>query len=71
MGRSRLTHPAFTGAVALLAVNDHVLKPLVGGWLTGKLSDVAGVFVVRGGCIALWRDYFDMDALRRGLADLG
>jgi limonene-1,2-epoxide hydrolase len=33
--------------------------------------EVAGVFVVRGGRIALWRDYFDMDALRRGLADLG
>jgi limonene-1,2-epoxide hydrolase len=33
--------------------------------------EVAGVFVVRGGSIALWRDYFDMDALRRGLADLG
>lgn len=33
--------------------------------------EVAGVFVVRGGFIALWRDYFDMDALRRGLAELG
>lgn len=33
-------------AVALLAVNDHVLKGLPGApsWLTGKLSDVAGLF---------------------------
>lgn len=41
-----LTHPAFTGAVALLAVNDHLLKPAVATWWTGKLSDFAGVFVV-------------------------
>ena len=36
----------FTGAVALLAVNDHVLKDRAGGWWTGKLSDVVGVFIV-------------------------
>lgn len=41
-----LGRPAFTGAVAVLAVNDHVLKGWAPGWLTGKLSDVAGVFVV-------------------------
>jgi hypothetical protein len=39
-------HPAVTGAVAVLAVNDQVLKRLVPCWWTGKLSDVAGVFVV-------------------------
>lgn len=42
----RLGHPVFTSAVAVLAVNDHLLKPAVGGWVTGKLSDVAGLFVV-------------------------
>jgi hypothetical protein len=35
----------FLGAVVALAVNDHVLKGLAPGWLTGKLSDVSGVFV--------------------------
>jgi hypothetical protein len=41
-----LAHPAFTGAVAVLAVNDHVLKARLPGWWTGKLSDLAGVFLV-------------------------
>lgn len=30
-------------AVVVLAVNDHVLKGALPGWLTGKLSDVAGL----------------------------
>ncbi|MEZ5411801.1 MAG: hypothetical protein R2761_27455 [Acidimicrobiales bacterium] len=42
----RLIHPAVVGAVALLALNDHVLKPRWPGLITGKLSDVAGLFVV-------------------------
>ena len=33
-------------AVVVLAVNDHVLKQRWPGLITGKLSDVAGVFVV-------------------------
>lgn len=35
------------GAAAVLFVNDHALKGagLLPGWLTGKLSDVAGLFV--------------------------
>jgi hypothetical protein len=41
-----LSHPALTGAVAVLAVNDQVLKARFGGWWTGKLSDFAGVFVI-------------------------
>lgn len=44
--RYLLLHPAFTGAVALLAVNDHLLKGHAPGWLTGKLSDFAGVFAL-------------------------
>ncbi len=44
--RYLLLHPTFTGAVAVLAVNDHLLKGHAPGWLTGKLSDLAGVFVL-------------------------
>ena len=41
-----LAHPVFVGCVALLALNDHVLKDRVPGWWTGKISDVAGVAVL-------------------------
>lgn len=40
-----LAHPYFTGALAVLALNDQVLKRVAPGLLTGKLSDFAGVFV--------------------------
>ena len=33
-------------AVALVVVNDQILKERYGNWLTGKLSDIAGVFVL-------------------------
>ena len=37
-----LTHPVTLGAVALLLVNDWLLKPLwQSDWTTGKLSDFA------------------------------
>jgi hypothetical protein len=39
-----LFHPAALLAIALLGVNDHLLKGRGPAWLTGKLSDVAGVF---------------------------
>src|SRR5262245_66476670 len=41
-----MLHPAPLAAVLLLAVNDHLLKGwgLLPAWLTGKLSDFAGVF---------------------------
>ena len=41
-----LGDPRFTGAVALLAANDHAFKEWWPGLVTGKLSDVAGVAVV-------------------------
>ncbi|CAG7571988.1 hypothetical protein FB554_0164 [Barrientosiimonas humi] len=41
-----MVHPVFTGAVALLAVNDQLLKTYVGGPVVGKLSDVAGVVLL-------------------------
>lgn len=39
-----LTSRPFTVAVALLLLNDWVLKAAVGNWFTGKLSDFAGLF---------------------------
>ncbi len=38
-----LLHPVSLAAVALLVVNDHVLKAAWPGLVTGKLSDVAGL----------------------------
>jgi len=40
-----LAHPASLLALAALIVNDHVLKPVWPGVLTGKLSDVAGLLI--------------------------
>lgn len=42
-----LTHPAWWIALAVLALNDHVLKgaAVLPGWATGKLSDLAGLFL--------------------------
>lgn len=39
-----LLRPSVLVAVALLLVNDHVLKAAAPGWITGKLSDVAGLY---------------------------
>src|SRR3954467_10610855 len=36
-------HPLLVGATAVLLLNDHVLKHVWPGLVTGKLSDVAGV----------------------------
>jgi hypothetical protein len=38
--------PGFISAVLLLLANDHVFKAAFPGVITGKLSDVAGLFVV-------------------------
>jgi hypothetical protein len=38
-----LSHPAAVGAVAILILNDHVFKITHPGWVTGKLSDLAGL----------------------------
>lgn len=38
-----LLHPATLAAMAVLAVNDHVLKAAWPGVVTGKLSDLAGL----------------------------
>ncbi len=41
----RLAHPATVAALGLLLVNDHLLRLLWPSWLTGKLGDVAWLFV--------------------------
>jgi hypothetical protein len=38
-----LLHPVPLFALATLILNDHVLKQRYPGWVTGKLSDVAGM----------------------------
>ena len=38
-----LSHPVSVAAIAVLVLNDHVLKETFGTWWTGKLSDFAGV----------------------------
>ena len=39
-----LQHPATWLSIALLLVNDHILKVIYPSWITGKLSDFAGLF---------------------------
>lgn len=39
-------HPCALGALLLLVLNDHALKDLYPGWLTGKLSDAAGLVLL-------------------------
>ena len=38
-----MTHPAAIAALVVLVVNDHLLKAAYPGWITGKLSDFAGM----------------------------
>ncbi|MDM7854529.1 hypothetical protein [Cellulomonas alba] len=38
-----LLHPVALVSLAVLLVNDHLLKQAAPGWVTGKLSDVAGL----------------------------
>lgn len=40
-----LCNLAFIVGLGLLLLNDHVLKATYGNWLTGKLSDVAGLLI--------------------------
>ena len=45
--RAALAHPAWWAAATVLLVNDHYLKGagVLAGWLTGKLSDFAGLLM--------------------------
>jgi hypothetical protein len=38
-------HPLFLVSLAILLINDHILKNLYPGFVTGKLSDFAGLFL--------------------------
>jgi hypothetical protein len=38
-----LLHPIALAAILVLVANDHVFKSMWPGWITGKLSDVAGL----------------------------
>ncbi|SFF86117.1 hypothetical protein SAMN05421541_12642 [Actinoplanes philippinensis] len=40
-----LGHPVTMAALAVLVINDHVLKAAHPGWVTGKLSDAAGMLL--------------------------
>lgn len=40
-----LAHPGAVLALVVLVLNDHVLKQAWPGWVTGKLSDVAGLVI--------------------------
>ncbi len=44
--RALLSSPVFIGSVAVLLFNDRVLKAAWPGFVTGKLSDVAGVAII-------------------------
>ena len=50
----RLVAPIPLAALALLVVNDHVLKPNYPGWLSGKLSDVAVLVLLPFLFVAAW-----------------
>jgi hypothetical protein len=43
--RDVLLHPLALVAVGTLVINDHLLKIISPSWLTGKLSDVAGLVI--------------------------
>lgn len=40
-----LVHPITVAALVVLLINDHVVKSAYPGWITGKLSDIAGLVV--------------------------
>jgi len=49
-----LLHPLVLVAIGLLVLNDHVLKHLWPGLVTGKLSDVAGLLFFPLALVAAW-----------------
>lgn len=53
-----LASPGFALALVVLVLNDHVLKTAYPGWITGKLSDVAGLVLaplLLGVLLTVWR----------------
>jgi len=69
--RDLLLHPLPLVAIALLVINDHVLKAAMPGWWTGKLSDFAGLTffpLLLAACVDAVRRARDPRALVRGAA---
>src|SRR5688572_29967388 len=56
-------------ALVLLVANDHVFKEAIPGLLTGKLSDLAGLFVFPLLLLTIWLPVIDVSG-RRALAAL-
>ena len=54
MKKDTLKSPPFLTALFLLLLNDFVLKAAFHNWLTGKLSDFAGLFVF----VLFWTEFF-------------
>ncbi len=46
MSKNHILNPLFAAALALLLLNDFVLKSAFSNFLTGKLSDLAGIVVL-------------------------
>lgn len=67
LGIGYLVHPIPLAAVALLALNDHFLKVNYPSYLTGKLSDLAGVFVFPILLCALWNLSLNLVSAARSL----
>jgi hypothetical protein len=69
-----LQHPLSLLCIGMLLLNDHVLKVAFPYWLTGKLSDFAGLFffpfIVAAG-ISLLLSSFKIDAGRIGYLSFG
>jgi len=49
-----LATPLFVASISILAVNDFFLKATFHNWLTGKLSDVAGLIACTVFACAIW-----------------
>jgi hypothetical protein len=62
-----LVHPIALGSIALLMVNDHVLKPTYGNWITGKLSDFAGLVFFPLLLVSVWELLRDRGPSRTAL----
>jgi hypothetical protein len=60
--------PSSLAAVALLALNDHVLKAQVPGFWTGKLSDLAGLYFFPFFLLSVVATVLPMARSKRGLA---
>lgn len=63
-----LLHPAVLASLALLALNDHVLKHRWPGPVTGKLSDLAGLVLLPAVLVAALELTTRRLATRRALA---